>query len=75
MQINNLTPGYDLYLRVRAGFVAKGSTLGAWCRERGINPTNARSAIVGAWNGPKGRELREDLIVASGVAPRSQLTP
>lgn len=74
MQINNLSPGPDLYRHVRAGFVAQGSTLTTWCRERNINPTNAKSALVGAWNGPKGRQLRRELVEASGITPLSQVS-
>lgn len=74
MDINELKPGPELYLRVRAGFVAQGLTLTGWCRQEGHNPTGARSALVGAWNGPAGRKLRDELLVASGVVHRSQLS-
>ncbi len=74
VNINDFAPSHNLYLRVRAGFVAQGLTLGGWCRERSINPTNARSALLGAWNGPAGRKLRDELLVASGVVHRSQLS-
>lgn len=67
MNINELAPSFDLYLRVRAGFVAQGTSLTQWCRKRGVDTSNARAALAGAWNGPAGRKLREDLISASGA--------
>ena len=33
MSINDINPSPALYIRVRAGFVAQGTTLTAWCRE------------------------------------------
>lgn len=73
MNGNDVKPGPDLYQQVRGGFIARGTTLAAWCREHGHNPTNARSALVGAWNGPKGRELRKRLAEDSGVIRASRL--
>lgn len=75
MQNKQLSPSLNLYRHVRAGFIAQGSTITTWCRERGVNPTNARSALVGAWDGPKGKALRAELIEASGIThPSSQVT-
>jgi hypothetical protein len=74
MNINNFAPGPDLYRHVRAGFITQGSTLTEWCRKKGTSPTNARSALVGAWNGPKGRALRAELIEASGIAHPSEIS-
>ncbi len=71
MNINSIEPGNKLYLSVRSGFVAKGSTLTAWCRKNNVHPSNARSSLAGTWDGKKGRELREKLIVASGMAIHS----
>lgn len=67
MKGNDIKPGPELYQQVRGGFIAGGTTLAAWCRERGYSPTNARSALMGAWDGPKGRELRQRLAEDSGV--------
>lgn len=72
MNGNDVKPGPELYQQVRGGFIARGTTLAAWCREHGHNPTNARSALVGAWNGPKGRELRLRLAEDSGVIRASR---
>ena len=60
-------PGPELYLCVRAGFVTQGTSLTSWCKQRGVNASNARAALAGAWNGPKGKRLRKDLLEASGV--------
>lgn len=38
---------------IRAAFVARGTSFHAWCKERGIDPHNARKAILGVWTGPK----------------------
>jgi hypothetical protein len=72
MNINAFPPGPDLYLAVRGGFVTQGLTLTRWCNDREINPTNARAALVGAWNGPKGKALRARLIEESGISQPSQ---
>lgn len=67
MNTTDFPPGLDLYNRVKAEFVARGTTLSAYCRSRGIHAGNARLALMGAWNGPKGRQVREELIEASGI--------
>ncbi len=74
MNINNISPSTDLYLAVRGGFITQGSTFAAWCRAKGVNPTNARSALIGAWNGPKGKALRTEMIEASGITRPSALS-
>jgi len=70
MELNDLAPNKGLHRRIRAGFILKGTTFTAWCRQHEINENNARSANIGAWDGPKGRALRERLIDASGLAGR-----
>jgi hypothetical protein len=67
MKSNDIKPGPELYQQVRGGFISSGTTLAAWCRDNGCNPTNARSALMGSWNGPKGRKLRQKLAEDSGV--------
>lgn len=67
MNINNFPPSKALYLQIRAGLIIQGMSLHGWCRDRDINPTNARAALVGAWDGPKGKALRADLIDAAGI--------
>lgn len=67
MNINKFPPSKALYLQVRAGLIMRETTLAEWCRERGMNPTNARAALVGSWDGPKGKALRADLIDAARI--------
>lgn len=73
MNINNLEPNRRLYHTVRAGFVARGTTLTAWCRQHEVNPTNARATLIGVWDGPKGRALRAELIEASCINAQSAI--
>lgn len=64
-------PGPDLVRSVRAGFVLKGTTLGRWCRDHGIVTQHARLALLGGWDGPKGRSVRNRLIAAAGLATKA----
>lgn len=58
-------PGKQLLDSVRAGFVAQGTSLNAWCVEHGIRYPNARQALIGSWNGPKGLAMRIRIMRAS----------
>jgi hypothetical protein len=60
-------PSKALVLAVRAGFIQKGTTLTAWCKANRINTSNARVALIGAWDGPKGAKLRAKIVKASGI--------
>ena len=60
-------PGIDLHRRVRAGFILQGTTFKRWCLDHHITPSNARDALIGSWDGPKGRQLRARLVKAAGV--------
>lgn len=62
-----LTPGIPLVGLVRGGLVTKGTSLHQWCIENGIRYPNARQALIGTWNGPKGSELRKRLLKAAGL--------
>lgn len=68
MNNDSFKSGQELYLAVRTGFVGQGSSLTAWCRENGINPTSARSVLIGTWNGPKGMALRSRIIDGAGIS-------
>lgn len=68
MPINNLHPSKELYLKVRGGFVSRGTSLGAWCRQNNLQPANVRAALTGAWDGPKGREVRRRAVRDSGIS-------
>ncbi len=62
------TPGMELFLNVRAGFVRQNTTFSEWCRKKEINRSNARQALIGSWDGPKAKALRAQLVKASGAA-------
>lgn len=57
----------DDYLKVRAGFVARGTSLNRWCQQNGILRENARDALKGIWKGPKGQKVRARLLKESGA--------
>lgn len=67
MKINSNTTESHLYDKVRAAFIVQGTTLSAWCRGHNIKQTHAKSSLYGSWNGPKGSELRKQLIKESRV--------
>lgn len=46
-----------------AGFVRVGETLTGWCRSRGYQQPNVRAACFGSWEGPRAREIREEILV------------
>lgn len=58
-------PSVELAREVRIGFMRQGTSLTAWVRENGIRIGDARMALIGVWNGPKGRALRERIVCAS----------
>lgn len=62
--------GLDLYQKVRAGFVGKGTTLTAWAKSKGVTPQNLRSALTGGWNGPKAQSLAKQAVEASDAQSR-----
>lgn len=62
-----VAPSPELYLMVRAGFVAKGTTLNAWCIANGVNRQTVERALKGARNGKVSRELRERAVAAALV--------
>lgn len=53
--------------RIRAGFVVQGTSLTAWCKERGVRHQNARKALDGVWTGPKAAALVEEILQAAGA--------
>ncbi len=61
------TPGLTLHRKVRIAFIDQGTTFHAWCLSNEIDPKNARMAIVGGWNGPKGQALRRRILYAAGL--------
>lgn len=65
MKTSTPVPGAELLRAVRAGFALQGTTLGAWCRARDIKLQHARCALLGSWDGPKGRDVRAQIITAA----------
>jgi len=61
-------PGRDLVKKIRIGFIKKDTSLTAWCKANGVIPSNARQALMGSWDGPKGRDLRERIAKEAGIA-------
>lgn len=52
---------------VRAAFVAQGTRLHRWCRGYGVDPHNARKALIGKWQGAKAEQLRRKIQIAAGL--------
>lgn len=73
MNVNLTTPGRDLYNRVRAGFILKGSSLTAWCNANGVKQQNALHCLIGSWDGPKSKELRKKMVFDSGITSASSV--
>ncbi|WP_085440434.1 hypothetical protein [Magnetofaba australis] len=71
MDINGFPPGQVLHRQIKGAFVAKGTTFTAWCRENGISPAAGKNSLLGAWDGPKGRQVRQQLIEAAGLTADS----
>lgn len=69
------TLGPDLLIRVRAGFVGRGTTLNAWCLANDVHHSNARQVLLGAWDGPAGRRLRTKILRAAGLTTKPDMAP
>lgn len=57
----------QLYATVKAGFVARQTSLHKVCNANGIKRQNARAALLGTWKGKKGLEVRAFLIKEAGI--------
>lgn len=66
--MKHVEPSRQLLRRAMAGFVLKGTSLAAWCRENNVDKSAARHALLGSWDGPKSRQLRDRLVRAADVA-------
>lgn len=64
---NQIIAGKSLLTNVRIGFISNGTSFSRWCIENQINRPNARLCIMGAWDGPKSRQLRERIVKAAGL--------
>ena len=60
-------PSLDLLKEVKIGFLMQDTTLTRWCRENDTHVSNARNALIGTWNGPKGQAMRAQLVKAARV--------
>lgn len=67
MTQQTIEPSVELVQEVRIGFIRQGTTLTAWTREQGMRISDARSALIGNWNGPKGKALRERILRAAAI--------
>lgn len=63
----HVSAGRDLYLRVRAAFVTRDTSLRAWCIKNHVFLQNARDCLLGVWDGPAAKELRRRICEAAGV--------
>lgn len=62
--------GLHLYYKVLGAFVTRRTSLNKWCNEHDIHHQNAKACLIGAWDGPKARELRRQLLMAAGIERR-----
>lgn len=63
----------DLLLKVRIGFIQQGTTLHAWCgKNRVVHVTGARQALIGTWNGEKGKALRKRIVREAQIDTEAQ---
>ncbi|MGB3393229.1 MAG: hypothetical protein WA956_05685 [Stenotrophomonas sp.] len=56
-----------LITMIRAGFVMQGTSLTAWAKKQGYDPSAIRQAVYGTWGGPKGKAVRAQVLAAAGV--------
>lgn len=74
MNINEIEAGPELVRQVRAGFILQKTTLTEWCRDKGVKRQNAMSCLVGLWDGPKGKQLRSQIVISAGLADQADKT-
>ncbi len=60
-------PGAILHSAIIGAFRATGGSFEGWCRNNGIEPTNARNATYGVMKGPRGQEILAMMIEAAGA--------
>ncbi len=68
MEINGYKPSLELHNLVKAGFVAQGLSLSAWCKSNDVKLSNIKQCLTGSWDGPKAKELRAKVILDSGLS-------
>ena len=52
----------ELYVAVRAGMIARGTSLNAWCTANNINRQTAEKALRGSRHSPRAHALIERLV-------------
>lgn len=62
-----VTPGAELLAKVRAGFIAQGTSFSGFCADNDIHRPSARQCLMGSWDGPMGRALRARLVAAAKI--------
>lgn len=55
-------PSSDLYITVRGALIARGTSLNAWCKARGINRQTAEKALKGERFSRNGAAIRQALV-------------
>ena len=61
-----------LYSKVRGAFIARGSSLAAWCAANNLNRIYVRACLLGLRNGVRARAIREKVIEAAlGASPNA----
>jgi hypothetical protein len=60
---------------IRAGFVARGTSLTAWCRKEGLHLGYVRECIAGERKGTKARAILSRVRAAAGLSLQSEQSP
>lgn len=68
MTVTVASPGSNsLLLKVRGDFIAKGTTLTAWCRSNGVDHAHAHRVLRGLTDGGGARALRDKIVRAASA--------
>jgi hypothetical protein len=62
-------PSANLFNRVRAAFMERGSSLNAWCTDHGITYSWARQCLLGIRNGEAARRMVEKITREVDLSP------
>ena len=60
-------PSRDLMRDVVIGFLRQRTTFTEWCRQNGIHCPSARMAVIGSWDGTKGKAMRRRIVRAARI--------
>lgn len=60
---------------IRASFVARGTSLTAWCRREGLHLGYVRECIAGERKGTKAQAILSRVRAAAGLSLRSETSP